>query len=103
MLNSQPSAKTRKPFVPPGQKRKIEEENVDDDSLVNMYTALKPKPVIPHAPVDFQRKKTGALPGNGTKRSKFKNPFKIGGQQVESQDKVEISRYVPYGKIVFTA
>lgn len=96
MLDSQPSAKTRKPFVPPGQKRKTEEESLDDDSLVNMYTALKPrhKPQHSHAPsAHFQRKPTGAVPGHGMKRSKFKNPFKIRA----SQDKVEISRYVWQG------
>ncbi|KAL9953298.1 hypothetical protein ACROYT_G040694 [Oculina patagonica] len=96
MLNSQPSAKTKKPFVPPGQKKKSEEESVDDDSLVNMYTTLKPrhKLLYSHAPAaHFQRMLTGSVPGHGIKRSKFKNPFKIPGQEVKSQNKVEISRY----------
>lgn len=101
MLNSQPSAKTKKPFVPPGQKKKSEEESVDDDSLVNMYTTLKPrhKLLYSHAPAaHFQRMLTGSVPGHGIKRSKFKNPFKIPGQEVKSQNKVEISRYVIVGQ-----
>ncbi|KAJ7389055.1 Rad2 nuclease [Desmophyllum pertusum] len=93
MLNSQPSAKTRQPFIPPGQKRQTEEESLDNDSLVDMYTALKARPrsLTSHAPPHFQRKATGVVPGHG--RSKFKNPFKIRGQEVESKTKVEISRY----------
>lgn len=97
MLNSQPSAKTRQPFIPPGQKRQTEEESLDNDSLVDMYTALKARPrsLTSRAPPHFQRKATGAVPGHG--RSKFKNPFKIRGQEVESKTKVEISRYVRQG------
>ncbi|XP_022800229.1 exonuclease 1-like [Stylophora pistillata] len=91
MLNSQSSAKTKKPFVPPRHKRKIEEESVDDDSLLNMYTVLKPKHVIPRAPVNFQRTKPGALSWNRPK--KFKNPFKISDHRVESRDQVKVSRY----------
>lgn len=92
MLNSTSSAKTKKPFVPPGLKRKIEEESVDDHSLLNMYTVLKPKNVIPRAQGNFQRTKPGALSWNGTKKSKFNNPFKISDQRVEAQDEVKISR-----------
>ena len=65
MLNSQPSAETRKPFVPPGQKRKVEEDSVDDDSLFNMYTAVRsrPKSLSTRAPPNFQRKASGTLLG----------------------------------------
>ena len=97
MLSSQPSANSRKPFVPPGQTRKTDEESLDDDSIFNMYTALKarPLPLSSHAPpAHFQRRVTGAGSGHGIKRSKFKNPFKVCGREVKSQDNVEISRYV---------
>jgi len=95
MLNSQPSAKTKKPFVPPGQKRKVEEDSLDDDSLVTMYTAVKarPKSFFSRAPANVQRKALGTLLGHGIKRSKFRNPFKIGDQDTESKRKGEISRY----------
>ena len=97
MLSSQSSANSRKPFVPPGQTRRTDEESVDDDSIFNMYTALKarPRPLSCQAPTArFQRRETGAGSGHGLKRSKFKNPFKVSGHEVKSQDKVEISRYV---------
>lgn len=97
MLNSQPSSQAKKPFVPPAQKKKMEEESLDDNSLFNMYTSVKTryKPPYSLAPTAYlHRKATSAVPGQGIKRSKFKNPFKIRGQEVESQDKVEISRYV---------
>jgi len=96
MLSSQPSANSRKPFVPPGQTRKTDEESLDDDSIFNMYTALKarPKPLSSHVPpAHLQRRATSAGSGHGMKRSKFKNPFKVCGHEVKSQDKVEISRY----------
>ena len=100
MLSSQPSANTKKPFVPPGQTRRTGEESLDDDSIFNMYTALKarPKPLSSHAPpAHFQRRATGVVSGHGMKRSKFKNPFKVCGHEVKSQDKVQISRYVRQG------
>ncbi|KAM7433475.1 Rad2 nuclease [Porites harrisoni] len=92
LLNSQQSAKTKKPFLPPGQKRKAEEDAVDDDSLVNMYTALKPRPMLTRAPSNVERKGSSTL-GHGLKRAKFKNPFKVNGQDMESKDKTEFSRY----------
>lgn len=91
LLNSQQSAKTKKPFLPPGQKRKAEEDAVDDDSLVNMYTALKPRPMLTRAPSNVERKGSRML-GHGLKRAKFKNPFKVSGQDMESKDKTEFSR-----------
>lgn len=100
MLSSQPSANSRKPFVPPGQTRKTDEESLDDDSIFNMYTALKarPKPLSSHVPpAHLQRRATSAGSGHGMKRSKFKNPFKVCGHEVKSQDKVEISRFVWQG------
>lgn len=100
MLSSQPSANSRKPFVPPGQTRKTDEESLDDDSIFNMYTALKtrPRPSSCQAPTtQFRRRETGAGSGHGRKRSKFKNPFKVSGHEVKSLDKVEISRYVLQG------
>lgn len=100
MLSSQSSANSRKPFVPPGQKRRTDEESLDDDSIFNMYTALKarPRPLSCHAPTaHFKGRETGAGSGHGIKRSKFKNPFKVSGHEVKSQDKVEISRYVRQG------
>lgn len=102
MLSSQPSANSRKPFVPPGQTRRADEESLDDDKIFNMYTALKtrPKPLSSQAPPDhFQRRATGAGSGHGMKRSKFKNPFKVCGHESKPQDKVEISRYVRYGVV----
>ena len=102
MLSSQPSAESRKPFVPPGQLTRTEEESLDDDSMFNMYTALKarPKPMSSHAPpAHFQRRETGAGSGHGMKKSKFKNPFKVCGHEVKSQGKVEISRYVREGAL----
>lgn len=100
MLSSQPSANSRKPFVPPGQTRRTDDESLDDDSIFNMYTALKArhKPLSSCAPpAHFQRRATGSVSGHGMKRSKFKNPFKVCGHEVKSQDKVEISRYVRQG------
>ena len=100
MLSSQSSASSRKPFVPPGQTRRTDEESPDDDSIFNMYTALKarPRPLSCQAPTaHFQRRETGARSGHGIKRSKFKNPFKVSGNEVKSQDKVEISRCVGQG------
>lgn len=97
MLNSQPSSTAQKPFVPPAQKKRMGEESLDDNSLFNMYTSVKTKykPLYSHAPTaHLQHKATGAVPGQGIKRSKFKNPFKIRGQKVELQEKVQISRYV---------
>ena len=94
MLNSQPSAKTKKAFMPPAQKRKAEEESFDDESLFNMYTAVKARSSSSsiRAPPTFQRKASGILPGRGIKRSKFRNPFKVGDQDGKSKDKGEISR-----------
>ena len=91
LLNSQQSAKTKKPFMPPGQKRKAEEDAVDDDSLVNMYTALKPRPMLTRAPSNVERKGSSTL-GHGLKRAKFKNPFKVNGQDMESKGKTEFSK-----------
>ena len=91
LLNSQQSAKTKKPFVPPGQKRKAEEDAVDDDSLVNLYTALKPRPMLTRAPSNVEREGSSTL-GHGLKRAKFKNPFKVNGQDMESKGKREFSR-----------
>lgn len=96
MLSSQPSTNSRKPFVPPVQKKTTDEESLDDDSIFNMYTALKARsrPLSCQAPTThFKRRETGAGSGHGIKRSKFKNPFKVSGHEVKSQDKVEISRY----------
>ena len=94
MLNSKPSAETRKPFVPPAQKRKVEEDSVDDNSLFNMYTAVKtrPKTSSARAPPNFQRKASGTLLSHGKKRSKFRNPFKIDDQDAESKEMGAISR-----------
>lgn len=94
MLNSQPSAETRKPFVPPGQKRKVEEDSVDDDSLFNMYTAVRtrPKSSSTRAPSNVQRKASGTLLCPGKKKSKFKNPFKIDDQDAQPKEKGVISR-----------
>ena len=100
MLSSQSSANSRKPFVPPGQTRRTDEESLDDDLIFNMYTALKarPRPLSCHAPTaHFKGRETGAGSGHGIKRSKFKNPFKVSGHEVKSQDKVEVSRYVRQG------
>lgn len=91
LLNSQQSAKTKKPFVLPSQKRKAEEDAVDYDSLVNMYTALKPRPMLTLASSNVERKGSSTL-GHGLKRAKFKNPFKVNGQDTESKDKREFSR-----------
>ena len=91
LLNSQQSAKTKTPFVPPGQKRKTEEYAMDDDSLVNIYTAVKPRPMLTRAPSNVDRKGSSTL-GHGLKRTKFKNPFKVNGQDMESKGKREFSR-----------
>lgn len=79
MLNSQPSANTKKPFLPPGAKRKVEEDDLDDHSLFNMYTAVKrkPKDLFRGVPEKCKRKAPSQFVGSGIKRSKFRNPFKV--------------------------
>ncbi|XP_068681697.1 exonuclease 1-like [Montipora foliosa] len=96
MLNSQPSANTKKPFAPPGKKRKVEEDNLDDESLFDMYTAVKtrPKGFSCSLTENHQRKASSTFVGRGlTKRSKFRNPFKVGDQGGDQNEKGEISRY----------
>ena len=95
MLNSQPSANTKKPFAPPGKKRKVEEDNLDDESLFDMYTAVKtrPKGFSCSLTENHQRKASSTFVGRGlTKRSKFRNPFKVGDQGGDQNEKGEISR-----------
>ena len=86
MLNSQSSAKTKQPFAPPAQKRKIEEDSLEDDLLFNMYTAVKIRPM------SSVIRKGSSTVGHGNKRSKFKNPFKVGSRGTESKEKGETSR-----------
>lgn len=96
MLNSQPTANTQKPFVPPGAKRKVEEDDLDDHSLFNMYTAVKrrPKDSFRGVPEKCNRKASSQCVGSGIKRSKFRNPFKVCDQGGDVNEREGTSRWV---------
>ncbi|XP_029187428.2 exonuclease 1-like isoform X2 [Acropora millepora] len=95
MLDSQPTANTKKPFLPPGAKRKAEEDDFDDHSLFNMYTAVKrrPKDLFGGVPEKCKRKASSQCKGTGIKRSKFRNPFKVCDQGGDVNGPDGTSRY----------
>lgn len=96
MLDSQTTANTKKPFLPPGAKRKAEEDDFDDHSLFNMYTAVKrrPKDLFGGVPEKCKRKASSQCMGSGIKRSKFRNPFKICDQGDDVNEREGTSRWV---------